>query len=248
MRNPRWTVTMTALALVAALAACDDDSGKSAADPNPSEAATSTSYTLLRNAGSGDLDAGTYGLVPAGAAPVKNVAVVQAPAGYRQFDGWTFVTPDGAGPFRALGIMTVAKVFEDPCGSVRLPKTVSLKNPGPGVEDLATALTEQTGATTSTPAPVTLDGHSGLYLDYQIAKDVDIEDCEGKTFDMLTMAPHDDSGWWFGASHERAGIWILDVDGDRVLLSWVAEPGVTEAQIQELKDMAASTTFEPLVS
>jgi hypothetical protein len=258
MSNSRWTVAMTALAMAATLAACgDNDSGKSAADSTQStEAPTSGStdtpassaaYALLRNAGTGDLDAGTYGLVPAGP-PVKNVAVIEAPAGYRQYEGWTFVTPDGEGPFRALGIMSADSVFGDPCGSDGTPKTGTLTNPGPRVKDLARALTEQEGVTTSKPAPVTLDGYSGLYLDYRIAKSVDLEKCGGEAFDILTMEPDRESGWWIGADRGRAGIWILDVDGDRLLMSWVAGPGTTKAQMDELETMAKSATFEPLES
>lgn len=259
MRNSRWTVTMTGLALAAALTACGDDSSdKKAADPSTEtptsgtpttgSASTSLGYTLLRDGSEGiPLDAGTYGLIPAGT-PVKNVAVIRAPAGYLNFGGWTFVTQEGDGPFRALGILTVDSVFGDPCGSEAHPKADTLRNPGPTVKDLARALTEQKGTTTSKPAPVTLDGYHGLYLDYQIAKGVDLAMCEAKAFDILTLAPTDDAGWWLQASRERAGIWILNVDGERVLLSWVAVPGATKAQIKELNAMAKSTTFEPLPS
>ena len=236
MRNSRWTVTMTGLALAATLVACgDDSSGKTAADPtptketptSPSTDATTTSlgYTLLRNAGRGLLDAGSYGLVPAGS-PVKNVAVIRAPAGYKGFEGWTLVTEDGD-DWHALQIMTVDRIFPDPCGSKAHTKYDAMKNPGPTVKDLARALTEQKGATTSTPIPVTLDGYHGLYLDYRIAKGIDLDKCENDAFTLLT---HSDDGWWLDVNGERLGIWILNVDGDRLMLSWVAVPGATTDQ------------------
>jgi hypothetical protein len=256
MKVSHLTVTMTGFVLAAALAGCGDDGGsaKTAADPTPSTTTADTSpsaplgYSLLRDGSEGiPLEAGPYGLIPAGS-PVKNVAVIQAPAGYENYGGWTFVTHEGDGPFRALGILTVDSVFGDPCGSKGHSKTDTLKNPGPTVKDLARALTEQKGTTTSKPAPVMLDGYHGLHLDYQIAKGVDVAKCEAKAFDILTMAPNDDAGWWIDASRERAGIWILDVDGERVLMSWVAWPGTTKAHIKELNAMAKSTKFEPLVS
>jgi hypothetical protein len=255
MRNPRWMTTMTWFALAVALTACDDDSSeKTAADPaqttktaDPS-ASTSLGYRLLRDAPEGiPLDAGTYGLIPAGP-PVKEVAVVRAPTGYLNYGDWTFVTQEGVGPFRALGVMTVDRVFGDPCGSKAHPKSKTLTDPGPTVKDLARALTEQKGTTTSKPVPVTLDGRHGLYLDYQIAKGVDVSKCEAQAFDILTLAPKDDAGWWIDAARERAGIWILDIDGERLLLSWVAWPTATKTQIEELKLMARSTTFEELDS
>jgi hypothetical protein len=255
MRNSRWTVTMTGFALAAALAACGDDSSdKTATDPTPTTTTADPSpsntlgYSLLRDGSESiPLDPGTYGLIPVGPG-VKNVAVIQAPAGYENFGGWTFVTHAGDGPFRALGVATVSGVFGDPCGSKGHSKTDTLKSPGPTVKDLARALTEQKGVTTSKPVPVTLDGYHGLYLDYQIARGVDVAKCEEKAFDIVTMAPKDDSEWWLEASRERAGIWILDVEGERILLGWVAVPGTTKAHIKELQTMANSTTFEPLVS
>jgi hypothetical protein len=250
MRNSPWIASMAALALAAALGACEgDDSKKSAPDPTPT-ASTSPSepaYTLLRNAGTGELDAGTYGLIPAGP-PGKVLAVMEAAAGYRQFEGWTLVTPEWSGPFRGVGILRVDRVLGDPCGSGTHPKAASLRDPGPGVDDLAKALTEQKGTATSKPVPVTLDGYSGLYLDYQIAKNVDPAKCEGQAFDIVATDPGSPTGWWLDASSERAGIWILDVEGERVLLSWVAKPGATPEQVDELKAMVESTTFEPLES
>jgi hypothetical protein len=255
MGNSRWTVTMTGLALAAALGACGDDgSDTTGADPPPSTSTTGTpttgspspthSWTLLSDVGEGTVDAGAYGLIPGGS-PVKSVAVVRAPAGYTQFDGRVFTYPHDPG--RLLGFFTADRIFGDPCGTKGLrAKTQTLKKVGPTVKDLATALTEQKWATTSTPVPVTLDGYDGLYLDYRIAKGVDVTRCEEKAFDIFTTAPAYDGGMWLANSGDRVAMWILDVEGDRVVQFWIAEPGTTKAQIKELNAMANSTTFEPL--
>jgi hypothetical protein len=187
------------------------------------------------------LDAGRYGLVAWGQG-AKNAAVVRAPAGYQNFGGWTFVTKGR--PFRALGYMTADRVFADPCGAGPPLKEESLRDPGPTVEDLAFALTKQRDVRTSHPEPVTIDGHDGLRLDYQVAPDLDLKTCEANAFDVLTNSPGDPAGWFLETAGERASIWILDVGGQRVLLSWVAEPGSTKAQIEELDAMAGSTAFE----
>ena len=256
MRNSRWTVTMTGLALAAALAACsDDDPDKSAADPTPATESSTTatpttgspspthSWTLLSDGGEAVLAAGAYGLI-SGGSPVKSVAVVRAPAGYTQHEGRIFTHPHD--PTRFLGFFTADRIFGDPCGTKgRRTKTQTLKNVGPTVEDLATALTEQKGATTSTPVPASLDGYDGLYLDYQIAKGVDVSTCEETAFDIFTTAPGDDDSMWLANSGDRVAMWILDVEGDRIVLFWIAEPGTTKAKIKELNAMAESTTFEP---
>lgn len=106
--------------------------------------------------------------------------------------------------------------------------------------DLAAALVAQKGALTSAPAPVTIDGHAGLYLEYRVSKGVDVAGREDRTFDIFTTGP---GGWYLEASRERAGIWILNVDGDRVVLGWVAAPGVTRDQMNDMTDMVESTRF-----
>jgi hypothetical protein len=111
---------------------------------------------------------------------------------------------------------------------------------GRSVPDLARALTAQKGAVTSKPVPVRLDGHRGLYLTYQVAKGVDVLECQGRAFDIFTTGP---GSWWLEASRERAAIWIVDVDGDRVVLAWVAVHGVPRAELQEMTRMVRSTRF-----
>jgi hypothetical protein len=181
------------------------------------------------------LAAGAYGLTANGVS--HHVAVVRAPEGYQSLGGWTFVT--GA-PFHAMGFVTATRVPPDPCVSQGPDKFDAAVNPGPSVKDLARALVAQTGAETSEPVPVTVGGHDGLYLTYQVAKGVDVLACQERVFDIFSTGP---GSWWLEASRERAAIWILDVDGDRVVLAWVAVPGVTQAQMREMTRMVRSARF-----
>jgi hypothetical protein len=204
-------------------------------------------WTLLSNEPEGvPLAAGAYGLSPSQSSS-QRVAVVQAPEGYQGFEGWTFVAgeshqPGQAGtPFHAMGYVTADRVYPNPCGSLR-SKAETLADPGPTVADLTTALTAQKGATTSEPRPVTVDGHRGLYLDYQVSKGVDFRHCGAHAFDVFGT----DAGgasWYLETSRERAAIWILDVDGERLVLSWVAFPGVPRGLMREMTDMAESARF-----
>lgn len=108
------------------------------------------------------------------------------------------------------------------------------------MEGLAEALFAQKGAVTSKPVPVTVDGHHGLYLTYQVAKGIDVLACEARAFDIFSTGP---GAWYLAASRERAAIWILDVDGERLVLAWVAFPGVPRGQMREMADMAQSARF-----
>jgi hypothetical protein len=136
-----------------------------------------------------------------------------------------------------MGFVTAERVPPDPCGSEGHDKFDAAVNPGPSVEDLAEALVAQKGAVTSKPVPVTVDGHQGLYLTYQVAKGIDVLKCEAQAFDIFSTGP---GAWYLEASRERAAIWILDGAGERLVLAWVAVPGVTRAQMREMTDMVES--------
>ena len=182
------------------------------------------------------LDPGAYALTPNGVS--DHVAVVQAPEGYQNIGGWTFVTGE---PFRAMGFATADRVPSDPCGSEGHSKFDTEVDPGPSVEDLADALVAQKGAVTSDPVPVALDGHHGLYLTYQVGKGIDVAKCEAQAFDIFSTGPG--GAWYLETARERAAIWILDVDGERLVLAWVAFPGVTHAQMREMTRMVESARF-----
>lgn len=181
------------------------------------------------------LGAGAYALTANGVA--EQLAVVQVSAGFSNYGGWTFVKGE---PFRALGYVTADRVFRDPCGPKRHSKYETARNPGPTVADLAAALVAQKGARTSAPARVTIDGHDGLSLEYRVPQSIDVRKCEDRAFDLFTTGP---GGWYLEASGERAHIWILDVDGDRLVLAWVANPGTTRAQRDDLTQMVESARF-----
>jgi hypothetical protein len=139
-----------------------------------------------------------------------------------------------------MGYMTADQVFRDPCGSMHHSKYDTARDPGPTVADLAEALVHQRGALSSAPAPVTIDGHARLYMEYRVSKRVDVTGCEDRAFDIFTTGP---GGWYLEGPREQARIWILDVDGERVVLAWVAVPGVTRGQMDDLTDMVESARF-----
>ena len=232
----RWALLIVA-ALSLPLNGCGDNPDTASSSPEATASSTAQqTWTLLSDEPEDvPLAAGDYALTINGAA--DKLAVVRAPEGFTNYGGWTFIADQ---PFHAMGYVTADLVFRDPCGSTRHSKYDTARNPGPTVADLAEALVAQRGAQTSGPAPVTIDGHSGLYLEYRVSDRVNVAGCEDQTFDIFTTGP---GGWYLEASRERAGIWILDVDGDRVVLAWVAAPGVTRSQTDDMTHMVKSTRF-----
>ena len=165
-------------------------------------------------------------------------AVVDVPEGYFSAGGWVIddghgtLAPDEFGDLLFLS-GNVGRVDTQPCRRGRLVK------PGPGVDGLAQALATAQGRSTR-PRPVTLDGHRGLYLVVSAPKDV--TDCPGGEYALIRQADGD----WFGAdmSGTREHLWILDVDGRRVVAIARVVPGHTDKPAQ-LVQMAESARFVP---
>jgi hypothetical protein len=226
------------------LAGCGDGSADdpSRSEATPTDASTPTHHgdghnwaLLLDQTGGMPLAPGDYGLTPNGVS--DTIVVVTVPEGFMGYGGWTFVTDS---PFRAMGYQTAERVYGDPCGLARDDKNGTLRDPGPTVADLAKALVAQRGTRTSKPVRVTVDGHHGLYLDYQVSKGIDPGECQNQAFDIFDTGP---GSWYLEEPRERAGIWIVDVEGERLVLAWVAVPGVTEAEIQEMAHMVETARF-----
>ncbi len=242
--HPTVSAPVVLAAVAALLSACSDGSTASAGNtsssstssPSSADPSTGPSWTPLSAEPEGvPLEPGAYGLIANGVS--DHVVVIRAPAGYQNIGGWTFVT--GA-PFHAMGFVTADRVPRDPCGSEGHTKFDTAVDPGPSVEDLAEALVAQKGAATSEPVPVRVAGHPGLYLTYRVAKGIDVSTCEARAFDIFSTGP---GAWYLEASRERAAIWIVDVDGERLVLAWVAVPGVTRAQMREMTRMVQSARF-----
>ncbi len=227
-----WTL-LTSGAIV--LAACSDST------PTEPEAEGPDYVILLDDDTRPDQvqgEPGTYALTARGSG-TPPLAVLDAPAGFSNFGFfalWPYTEVSGQ-LFRSVQYWTVDAVFTDPCA-------MDQDAPGAGttVEDLAAALVRQKRTTVSEPVPVTLDGYQGLYLELTASTDVAFEDCalgyyaywEGKPGDAQHTA--DSPG-----TVDRA--WILDVDGERVVLTAVAVPDVPQKQVDELTKMVESVRF-----
>jgi hypothetical protein len=116
---------------------------------------------------------------------------------------------------------------------------------GPDVADLAAGLRRQPVLRVSKPAAVTVDGHSGLYLEVRIPGEVDASRCVddivhlfsiGRTGDVL----REEWQWEEGFVGQW---WILDVDGKRVVIMPQCDTDCTAHDFDVLTTMAESVTF-----
>jgi hypothetical protein len=164
------------------------------------------------------------------------MALIDVPAGYRGGgEGYEIAAePDGAG-FRHFGTWTVAEVPEQPCGD---PAWV---DPGPSVDDLADWLAALPVWDSTQPAPRTIGGYEGVFMELNVPTDIPAE-CQGEP---LSWRDHLGSTQGIGPGKTQH-LWIVDVDGHRLMFVAGYFPGAegpTPTQIDEMTQMAEGATF-----
>jgi len=207
--------------------------GPGLGDPTPTAPPTPSPRSMP--AESRVLEPGTY----VAGDPFSLRVTLTLPAGWRGFI---------PGPYRVdlrwvekpygVAFSMFTEVSEDPChsdqGYIDPP-------PGPSVDDLATALANMPGIEVTDLADVTVDGYSGTQLTMS-APD---------SFAGCNLPPEGYVIWQLplGMTHtmtpgERDRVWIIDVDGERLVIV-VREPsGYTDEQRAEVQEIFDSIQIE----
>lgn len=158
-----------------------------------------------------------------------------------------FVLKHGADAL-GLSVWDVGKVPLDPCHWRK-----QFRQPGPTVDDLVEALATQRLRNATEPKAVTLAGYEGRYLelsvpaDMRVSGDADFEGC-----DVMANGHLDFISWLgndFGERYEQVAgqvdmLWILDVDGQRLVIDATYSPNTTKAERAELASIVQSLRFE----
>jgi hypothetical protein len=232
------------------LTACTDDVNPKADDSPPADVAGAADYVLLLDDDS-DPDQvlgepGAYALTARGSG-TPPLAVLDVPAGYSNF-GFFALWPFGSGdegaeqeeePFRSVQYWTVHGVFAEPCHR----EGEAASEIGTSVTALAAALKAQKLTSVSESRPVSLDGHRGLYLELTVSAGVRFDDCDDGGYFTLWEGMPADAQHTADSPGTVERMWILDVDGERVVLAATAAPGVTDASVEELTGMVESVRF-----
>lgn len=192
----------------------------------------------------GPLEPGSYSMAVWGqgyAADPLPRAILELPEGYFSNGGYVIdagldgVTDDQLGD---ISVWHVVQVLTDPC------RRRTAADVGPTVPDLARALTHQTGPSTR-PKPVILDGHRGLTLEVTIPPDTDLSRCTNGQYSLWTAEPRDGSALSQTTPGLVNRLWILDVDGTRLVLLASLYPDQTDELHQEQTTIAEAVRFEP---
>lgn len=218
---------MTATLLVAA--ACSEPRAESPATPS-TEASPSGQDGLMYVVG--DIDHPGF--------------TVDAPEGWSRSDDGHFMVKDGP---EALGmsVWDVGGVPRHPC---RWKGTET--DAGSTVDDLVGLLASQPLRGGPEPIPVTLAGYSGQYLELSVPDDVVVTgDSDFEGCDRQQNGHRDFVSWWGTQGgeryHQAAGqvdrVWVLDVDGQTLLVDATYTPDTSVSDREELEQVVQSLQF-----
>jgi len=200
------------------------------------------------------LDAGTYRLdlhQLAGGGTEFPAFKVTVPDGWNTLDGWILNRPRASEdiPPVAVQFWDVDQVYGHPC-----EWSGTLFQPGPTVDDLAEALIDVPLRNATQPIDVTLDGHAGKYLEWSVPVNIEMDE-QGDFLDCdLTYDGHRDfkswtgKGWSSNRYQQGPGqvdrLWILDIDGARLVIDAFSMPYATSNGREELLAVVESIRFE----
>ena len=197
--------------------------------PAPSPSAEPTALP------SGIVEPGTY--VMSGVDPDFDAAyriTITVPSGYEGYEGWAVLKAN-----TGLSFGVVYNVFADPChwsGALIHPRV------GPRVADLVAALEDQPGRHATTPTDVTLDGYAGKQM--EITAPDDFAGCDLGRFQSWTFGPGEsDTRYHEPGEHDL--LWIVNVDGVRLVLDVAYTPGASAQERAELLQIVESARIDP---
>jgi hypothetical protein len=236
-------VAVLALAVVIAIDPLRE-SGPYAGGPSPSPTPSPTSLLDLPEGtalGAGSTYVLDYGTTTPSVYPLITFTV---PA-----EGWSHwgsgnLGKIGRNPF--VTAWSATNLVKDPCHGL----TGGKFDPpvGPSIEDLAAGLVQQGAGTASTPTDATVGGFPAKRIELSLPAELDMATCEGDS--QSTGFVRWTEGNYFGGhimgEGQRNVLYIIDVDGFRLLMDTVYLPGTTEADLTEAQQIIDSMRFEPV--
>ncbi len=157
---------------------------------------------------------------------------------------------DEPGPVLGVSVWDVGLVFRDAC-----KWDGSAFDPGPTVDNLVDALVAQQTSSATSPTEVTLAGHSGKYLELTVPPDLkstawtQSDDC-----DLVVSEGNRNYQRWLGASAgtrwsqvpgQVDRLWVLDVDGQRLVVDATYSPDTSHADRVEQAAVVDSLVLLP---
>jgi hypothetical protein len=210
--------------------------------PSPSPSPTASPIPLRAL---GPMEPGTYAIAPIGGDDVTVSFTV--PTGWGHAD-WAIEKPSGATASGLnqngqmwLSFWTVANTYRDPC---RWMNTALDPPLGPTVQDLVTALRAQAGSNATAPSAVRIGPYVGQRMTIDIPTDQDASTCDGGR-NRLWITPDGGERSTGAFSGFHRVLWIVDVDGIRVVVEGDYGLNATDQERAEIEAIMASIQVSP---
>jgi hypothetical protein len=176
------------------------------------------------------LDPGRYVVSVDNAPSAPRLPVLSVPQGFEGIESTTGVRTDDLA--RYLWVWDVDSVFTHPCDAAAEPV-------GPSVADLAQALSTQPLRSGTDPVPVTVGGYDGLYVELTVPQDLAAGACPSGIFSLWPGRAQR----WQEIRGQVDTLWIVDVEGQRLVFDAAHLPDVSPDDVAELHDMVTTATF-----
>jgi hypothetical protein len=155
----------------------------------------------------------------------------EVPSGWQAWKYGVMPAAGGADPpaGSGLGFWIVDRIYTDPCRWNR-----ALVDPGHGSQALARALRAARGEYASEATRTTLTGRPALRMEIVVPPDLDLSRCWGEAFVSWPQRDPPGGGRYHQGPGQHDRLWILDVDGTRLVVDASFFPGTTAIDRAEL--------------
>lgn len=206
--------------------------------PTPEPAAVEPTATPLPALGDQVLlDAGRYRVADAG---ISNIEVtVEVPAGWTSSANWVVIGPRGNDEPDGMAIRfyKIPNLAANPLSHAE----GNLDPPvGPTVDDLVQAIVTHPGWTASESTDITIDGRAGQLVSITIPLDAELP--ADDTFYLSTDPT--EGGIWGWAPGQTFDWYIVDVDGQRLIIDAFHYPDTSEEDLAAQRAVVESVQFD----
>jgi hypothetical protein len=198
--------------------------------------------------------------VPATPSPPESLTPVVEPQshvfrafGDPSFDGAHVITMDlldgyegdqgdvvfGSDGGQGISTWTVGNVYADPCHS-----SGTLLDPpiDSSVHALVASLTNQEGSHATKPTDIEVDGYAGRYMEMTVPAGINMADCDHAQY-RIWVDPQ--GGNRYREAGQRDMLWILNVDGTRLVIDAALGPKTTLQDRRDRTQMVESIQIDP---
>jgi hypothetical protein len=185
----------------------------------------------------GELAAGRYFVDDPAVTPVR--FTLEVPAGWETIEGGFLGKIADRAFYVSVSSWIVDNAYVDPCQWVESEIDPPI---GPTVDDLADALADQVGRDGSEPTDVTLGGYEGKKVELSVPADFQVASCDNG--ELRTWRSGGSAGGYNYGPGQRDTVYILDVEGERLVIHTTYLPRASEEDLAELAAIVESIRIE----